>query len=337
MMLKFTTEQERFIINEREQFNAAQTALAARLAANSAGTGIMIGNAAPLPKDVWGRWDQEAVQLNRSRLAVFNEFADLSTPVPIGVLVSHFSRVTDSGSVSVSMDGREDGKADQPLIDYIGTPVPIIKGAFRFGWRQIEAMRQAGMSTLESAASANEQRKVSEKMEDLMLNGDAKVVVGGATIYGFRTLPQRNTGTHGLDLNGATGAQWLAAITAVIQKLIADNFFDPVTVFLNYADWFYASTNEFAAGYPKTILARLLEIPGIAKIVPASSVPTNEVLGVVKRRDVVKILNGMPMVTRPKARHNPEDDYAFDVIAAVAPQLQYDAKDQCGIAHYTKA
>ncbi|WP_333710450.1 major capsid protein [Malikia spinosa] len=333
MLLKFTDEQNGFILNERRNFNASQEALAQRLPQ----AGLLIGNASPLPREVWGRWDQEAVQLNRSRLAVFNEFVDLSEPVPIGVLVSHFAQVGDSGAVSVTMDGREDGKTDAPEINYIGTPVPIIKSPFSFGWRQIEAMRRSGSNTLESAASANAQRKVAEKMEDLMLNGDSKVVVAGARIYGLRNLPQRNTGTHALDLNGATGANWLAAVTAAMQKLIGDSFFDPVTIFLNYADWFFASTNEFAAGYPKTILQRLMEIPGIAKIVPASSVPANEVIGVVKRRDVVKLLNGMPMVTRPKTRLDPEDDYKFDVLAAVAPQLQHDASGNCGIVQLTKA
>ena len=332
MLLKFTDAQKAFITNEREAFNAAQTILGGRMPE----TGMLVGNASPLPRDAWGRWDQDAVTLNRSRLAVFNEFVDLAEPVPIGVLVSHFAQVGDSGAVTVTMDGREDGKTDQAEISYVGTPIPIIKTPFSFGWRQIEAMRRSG-TALETETSANAQRKVAEKMEDLMLNGDPKVVVAGSTIYGLRTLPQRNTGTHGLDLNGATGAQWLAAVTGALQKLIADNFYDPATIFLNYADWFYASTNEFAAGYPKTILARLLEIPGIAKIVPASSVTANEILGVIKRKDVVKLLNAMPLVTRPKTRHDPEDDYRFSVMAAVAPQLKYDASGQCGIVHVTKA
>jgi hypothetical protein len=43
-----------------------------------------------------------------------------------------------------------------------------------------------------------------------------------------------------------------------------------------------------------------MEIPGVAALVPASKVPQNELLGVVKRPDVVQILNGMPMTMRPK-------------------------------------
>jgi hypothetical protein len=40
------------------------------------------------------------------------------------------------------------------------------------------------------------------------------------------------------------------------------NFYGPVTIYLNYKDWFYASVNDYAANYPKTILSRIMEIPG---------------------------------------------------------------------------
>ena len=110
-----------------------------------------------------------------------------------------------------------------------------------------------------------------------------------------------------------------------------------MTIYLNYKDWFYASVNDYAANYPKTILSRIMEIPGVAALVPASRVPTDELLGVVKRPDVVQILNGMPMTMRPKARLNPEDDYVFSVLAAAAPQFKHDANGQAGYVQLTKA
>lgn len=334
-MLKFTQEQEQYIINERRRFNEVQSKMAESMPSQGQ---MMIGNASPVHKDVWGQWDRDGIEVQRSVLAVFNSLAANSKPVPIGVLVSHFQRVSDSGSINVSLDGRGKDKADQPLIDYVGTPIPIIDSQVRFGWRQMAAEQQAGYGmSIQSSAMANAQRRVAEKLEDMALNGDSTVVVGGSTLYGLRNLPNRNTGTHGLTLASATGAQWLTAMVSALQKLIADNFYTPATIYLNYADWFYASTNEFTAGYPKTILARLLEIPGIAEIVPASSVPANEIIGVCKRRDVVEVLNAMPMTTRPKFRANPEDDYTFDVMAAAAVQLKFDYTNQCGIVQLTQA
>ena len=45
------------------------------------------------------------------------------------------------------------------------------------------------------------------------------------------------------------------------------------------------------------------------------------------------VLSGMPMVTRPKARANAEDDYVFTVMAAMAPQFRVDFNGQMPVAH----
>ncbi|MCS5737310.1 major capsid protein, partial [Herbiconiux daphne] len=100
--------------------------------------------------------------------------------------------------------------------------------------------------------------------------------------------------------------------------------------------WFYASSTEYVATYPKKILAAIQEIPGLAAIVPASRVLPNEILGVCKRPDVLSVLNGMPVTTRPKNRLNPEDDYVFSVIAAAAIEFKFDAEGQAGYLHFQK-
>jgi hypothetical protein len=137
-------------------------------------------------------------------------------------------------------------------------------------------------------------------------------------------------------LNGATGANWVEAVKGTLQALHAKNYRDPVTLYFNYDDWFYASVTDYQANYPKTILARVMEIPGIQTIVPAGSVPASEILGIVKRPDVAQVLNGMPMTTRPKSRRDPEDDYIFSVLAAAAVQYKHDFIGQAGYVQFTK-
>ena len=335
-ILKFNEAQAKAVIGMREHFNNTQEAMAKGLPADPA-TRALIGNASPVHKDVWGMWDREAVEIQRDVLAVFADVASTnSKPMPIGKLVNYFQRMSDSGSVNVSIDGRGTAKADQPVIDYQGTPVPILDDSFRFGWRQMEAERTEGYTSLQSGASGNSMRKIAEKMEDMMLNGESSIVVGGATIYGLRNLPQRNTGTHGLTLATATGAQWLAAVVDLIKKMQADNFYTEITIYLNMGDYLVASTSEFTAGYPKTILNRLQEIPNV-RFVPGSKVPANELIGLCKRRDVVEILSAMPMTTIPLFRANAHDDYVFRVMAAVAPQLKWDGNDQCGVVQLTQS
>lgn len=327
-MMKYSAEQAQFLLNSRAQFNASQAAM---------GNHHLIGNAQPLPKYVWEMVDREAVQIQRDVLSVYNDLASsVSMAMPIGKLIHYYQTISDSGSANVSLDGRGKGKADSPVLNYVGTPLPIIDDVVEYGWRQMAAAQTEGYSNFQQGGIQNSQRKVAEKLEDIVLNGDSSIVVGGSTLYGLRNAPSRNTGTHGLTLNGATGAEWLTALKAGLAKLQADNFFtNTVTVYLNWKDWFYASASDYTANYAKTILGRLSEITGVT-FVPASKVPADEMLFVVKRSDVVTLLNGMPVSTRAQARSNPEDDYKFVTMAAAALEIKADANGNCGLVQLTK-
>lgn len=332
-MLKFTPEQELAVNQAREGFNAHQTQLSKAVEIS------MIGNAVSVPVDAWRRIDSRGAAIQRDVLTVFNRLAAAdTTPVGVGDLVNFYPQIADSGEVAVSMDGRVKSKGDAAEMKYVGTPVPVFSSDAIFGWRQMEVMRKSSTS-LDTATIANHQRKVAERMEDVVLNGMSNINVGGATIFGLRNFPQRNTDTHGLTLATATGAQWLEAFRKMLNQLIGDNAFGRATVFLNYGDWLYASITEFTAGYPKTILQRLQEIQQVAEIVPASKVPANELIGIagLATGEWGTVLSAMPMVTRPKARQNPEDDYVFGVMAMAAPQFKADYDGRSQIAHLTTA
>jgi len=329
-MLRFTQEQEAVLRNSRRAWNQRQTELAA-----SMGGGVMLGNALTLPKDVWGMWDREGVELQRSTLAVFNDLAaSVSTPMPIGKTIHYFQTISDSGEVNVSLDGRSSARRDQQVYTYHGTPVPIIDSVFGYGWRQVEAARTEGF-VLDAAGRMNANRKITEKLESAMLVGYDTITVSGAPSYGLRNHPSRNTRSTGVTLNGATGAQWLAEIVATLKLLHADNFKTPATLYLNWDDWFYATSTEFTTGYPKTIAQRVLELGGLREIIPADSIVADEIIAIVKDRQVVSLLNSMPMSTTAKFRANPQDDYDFVTMAAAALEIKFDAAGQCGIAHST--
>lgn len=327
-MLRFTAAQQNMLLANRRQFNTRQIALA-----ELHGSAMMIGNASPLPRDVWGEWDREAISVQRTTLVIFNDIAAAAQrPIPIGKLVHYFQTVSESGETNVSLDGRGKARTDQPVIEYHGTPVPIIDSGFSYGWRQMASAETEGYQ-LDAAGRDNSNRRVAETMENAALFGFDKITVSGAKSYGILNHPNRNTRPTGVPLNGATGAQWLAEMIATLRLLHDANFKVPATIYLNWDDWFYAGSNEFAAGYPKTILARLMEIPGVREIVPADSIPVSNISAIIKDRRVVEVLNGMPVSTRAKFRANPEDDFDFTVIGAGVLEIKFDAENQCGIAH----
>lgn len=331
-MLQFTKEQWEQVKAARARFNQRAVAMAANEA-------ILEGNSLSIPVDAWRRIDSRAQMLARSRLAVFNRLAQASTlPVSIADLVNFYPQVSDSNEVQVSMDGRSSAKADAAAVSYVGTPVPVLTTSVRMGWRQMEVLRKGG-SMLDTATIANGQRKMAERLEDMALNGLASVNVNGATIHGLRNLPARNTFAHGFTLASATGAQWLTAFKQAITAALGDNNFGRLTVFVNIGDYTYADTTDYSAAYSGTILQRLRAIAQIAEIIPASSVPANEILGIsdLDAGEWGGILSAMPLTTRPKTRQEPEDDYVFGVIAAAAPQFRSDANGQSQFVHGTNA
>lgn len=332
-MLRFTDDQAAAIIASRGAFNRS----AIQLAANAASHGELLGNSAPVDLDAWRRIDTRATVVQRDILAVFNRLAQASqTPIDVGDIVNYFPQVSDSGEVTVSLDGRQTGRSDQAHVKYVGTPVPVIASEARWGWRQA-AVNRKGRLALDTITIENHQRKIAEKLEDMVLNGDSNVVINGLQVYGLRNHPSRNTGNHTFTLNGATGANWLTAISQQINLLIGDNAFAKVTIFLNYSDYTYASINEFAANYSKTILQRLREIEQIADIVPASRIPASNIIGVagLETGNWGTILSAMPLTTRPKNRLNTEDDYVFSTMAMAAPQFRTDFTGNMPVAHTT--
>lgn len=332
-MLIFTDEQRLAINTARAAFNQRATAMAAGVVSG------LEGNSLAIPLDAWRRIDGRSQQLARSKLAVFNVLAKASTiPVSIADLVNYYPQVSDSNEVQINMDGRNGAKADQAVTKFVGTPLPIMTTNTRIGWRQMEVIRKGG-SQIDTVSIGNGQRKIAEKMEDMVINGLSSIVVGGDTIYGLRTLPQRNTFAHGFTLATATGAQWLVAVQQAITAAMGDNQFGRITLMVNIGDYMKADTTDYAANYSGTILQRLKAIAQIADIIPASSVPVNEILGVVDLEggEWGGIQSAMPLVTRPKNRQEPEDDYVFGSMAAVVPQFRSDFNGQSPFLHGTQA
>lgn len=331
-MLRFTQAQQAYLLANRRAFNANQARLE-----NAAGAAL-VGNAYAIPRQVWGLWDREAVEIQREVLAVFSDLStDLSTPVPIGKLVHYFQTVSDSGEASISLDGKPKSRTDQQVYDYHGTPLPILDSVFGYGWRAVAAAQSEGFQ-LDATGRMNSYHKIATALEDIALDGSSKIVVGGAQLYGLRNHPKRNTRTTGVTLNGATGAQWLAEFKTTLEKLHQKNFRVPATIYVNWDDWFYAQNTDFSATYGnKTIAQRILEMGGVGRVVPASRVSANELIGVVKSKQVVQVLNGMPMSTTARNRSDPTDDYDFLVLAASAVEVKYDAENQCGVVHSASA
>jgi hypothetical protein len=322
----------------RRYFDQTQTALASAIPADAGG---LIGNAAPVGLDAWRRIDERGSLLQRDILAVYNRLARANTtPVDIGELMSFYPKVSDSGRLQVSMDGRMSGLGDQATVTFDGTPVPVFTSAATWGFRQNAVMmRGGGLSASDMVAGS--QRVVLEALEDMAINGRPTTNVAGRTIHGLLTFPDRTEATPygAFNLNGTTGANWMTAFTGLILALVGDNSFGRATVFCNYADWTYAGLTDYAAAYTGTIAQRMLSIANVAEVIPCGRVPANRLIAVnnIDSGEWGSVLSAMAPTVLPKSRQNPYDDYGMWALAASATQFRSDFNSRSHIAAITRS
>jgi hypothetical protein len=322
----------------RRYFDQQQTALASTIPAEGEG---LIGNAAPVGLDAWRRIDERGQMLQRDILAVYNRLARANTtPVNIGDLMSFYPKVSDSGKLQVSMDGRMAGLADQPVVTFDGTPVPVFTSAATWGFRQNAVMmRGGGLSAADMVAGP--QRVVLEALEDMAINGRASTNVAGKTIFGLLNFPDRTEASAygAFNLNGGTGANWQKAFADLITALVGDNSFGRATIFCNYADWTYAGLTDYAANYPGTIAQRMLSIQNVAEVIPCGKVPANRLIAVnnIDSGEWGSVLSAMGPTVLPKSRQNPYDDYGMWALAASATQFRSDFNGRSHIATITRS
>jgi hypothetical protein len=318
------------VLNTRRAFNQNERSMESRF-----GNYDFIGNAQTLPRDVWESWDRETVRIQRDEMVLWDRMASrMGRPMPIGKMVHYFGKTSSNPEVVTSIDGQAKARRETATVTYEGAPIPIHSSAFGFGWRQVQAAATDGWDGLDMTLRDDTNRAVAEKLRDSLLAGDTSVVYGGAVQYGLRTAPGRNTRSTTNDLSTCTGAEWQADVKATLALNHADNFRVPMTLYVNWDDWFHASTTRYSASWGDTSIAQFIQqMEGVREVVPMPDLAADEMFAIVEDRRVCEVLIAMPMVTHPKFRPDPTSNYDFEVMAAASAIWKRDADGRMGLAH----
>lgn len=287
-----------------------------------------------LLKDEWIKFDNKVVQIARQRLIGVGDLlsAGLSTPLdnPLGHTRVEWQRMGDMEPAEVSMSGVTQGRNDRLEFDLEGVPVPIIHKDFNINIRALYASRNGGLP-LDTAQAELAARLVSEKLEEMLFIGAPQIKMQNSTIYGYKTAPQRNTGTV-YNWSTATGDQIVEDVLEIINALYADKMYGPFVFYIPLT-WFVALGEDFKAASDKTIMARIKEIPGVQDVRPSENL-TNEVVTVQMTSDVVDMIDGMQPTTLMWESHGGMV-FNFKVMAIMVPRMRSTKSGQSGIAHFT--
>lgn len=288
-----------------------------------------------LRKDEWIQYDTAVIEIARNRLGAVNDLLSRNLryklPNALGKTRLEWERVSDMEGADITMSGISQSQNDRVVFDLQGMPIPIIHKDFNINLRALEASRTTGQP-LDVTQAAYASRKVAETIEGMLFNG-ATVLGSNNPIYGYKTAPNRNTGSLSASFATATGDQMVKDLLEMIDQLIGDNMFGPYVVYVSNAAYVHMG-DDYKAGSDKTILQRLKEIPQIADIKPSSYVLSTEVIMVQMSSEVVDIVDGMSPTTVEWDSHAGFIHH-FKIMAIMIPRVRADYNNQSGIAHHS--
>lgn len=292
-----------------------------------------------LRKEEWIQFDTKVVEVAKSRLVGVADLmaAGLSYPImnALGTTRIEWEKQGDMAEATVSMSGVTAGDNDRVTFDLTSIPLPIIHRDFHINIRALAASRKYGQP-LDTTQAALAARRVSEKIEDLLFNGST-VVGTNATIYGYTTALNRNTGSiSNWASSSVTGETIVQEVLAMIAALVADNMFGSYMLYVPATFW-NKLLDDYKANSDRTILERIMAIAGIAGVKMSTNLSdgaSGEVILVQMTSDVVDMADGMQPTT-VQWDSNGGMVMNFKVLAIMAPRTKSDANGQCGIAHYS--
>lgn len=289
-----------------------------------------------LLEDEWKYFDRTVQQVARERLVTVTDLISrgLTMPLPnaMGVMSIEWERVkSDLLDAEVTMSGLPEATKDRQEFETISMPVPIFHKEFYYNLRHLAAARRNGRQPDVSHAEVAT-RKVSERIESVLFNG---LAVGGSTIYGLLTEPNRNTGTVTASWLTATGEQIVSDVLRMIGVASAadNNFEGPYNLYVSNEVGFRLD-EDYKANSDDTIRDRIMRIRGIQSIQQTSRLSGTNVLLVQTTSDVVQMVDGLQPTMVEWESHG-GFQHNFKLFAIMIPRIRSDGFQQSGIVHFS--
>lgn len=288
-----------------------------------------------LRKDEWKLYDKAIVGIAKARL---NGVADLMAaglsfklPNALGTTRLEWETDTDMTPAQIGMSGIERSQDDRVEFSLTGMPIPLIFKDWTLNIRHLEASRKSGRP-LDTMMAEKAGRSVAERVESLLWDGYVGLGSNN-TIYGYRTAVNRNTGSVTATWVTTSGANILADVLAMIGKAQDDHMYGPYVLYVPIAVMTNMG-NDFKTNSDKTILQRILEVPGISAVKATASLSGTNIILVQLTSDVVQMIDGIqPTMVQWDSHGGMVTN--FKVLAIMLPRFRNDSENQSGIVHYS--
>jgi uncharacterized linocin/CFP29 family protein len=283
----------------------------------------------------WQMYDTAVIDVARRRLVGVQDLisAGLTYNVPdaLGVTQLVWEQIGTMSDAEINMSGLSQTPNDRQEFNLNTLPLPIIHKDFNINIRQLYSGRRIG-TPLDVTQAQLASRIVSEKIETLLFAGST-VLGSNNTVYGYTTAPYRATASVTASWTTATGTQIVTDVLAMQQALKNNNMYGPYYMYVPSAVY-TALSADFKATGDRTILERVLAIPGIMGIKESKDLTASNIIMVQMSSDVIDMVDGMQPTT---VQWESEGGMVvnFKVMAIMVPRVKNDYVHQSGIAHFS--
>ena len=269
--------------------------------------------------------------------------AGLSFGVDIGEQLVGFENINEFQEAEQEMnpDGTYQNNDTSFGVAYV--PNPITHQSFSVPWRQ------KGFDYKRSLGMTEAIRQVSEKLEDMLFNGNTSIVANfnGANqpLYGYTTHPDRGTGT--ISDWTLTTAAGLAAIVPETVEQVGLMFSaqggvsnDSVVMYVANDIWTnlqndYKVESTDTAGSGMMVVERIKKIAQIKDVKPAEKLAAGQVMLVEMEERTIQLAIASDVIAVPHQETSPMMPQVMTIYAAMVPQIKSDSNNNTGIRHLT--
>lgn len=341
--------QAQLIAGMRGMYHYNEQQLMLKANADVSGQAILACNANAIGAQWYLDRDTTTVTMMRDPddgLTLLNDLDAISRNVDVGVLVSDYRRYgADAFEVRTSLDGNHDKPVDGGAVDYDGTIIPVHSAGISAQWREMVGERREGIDRL-TLDHEQAVRAVKTRMAIMIYDG-----MTGLQFKGYKALGIRNSpNVLALDINTLPGSTVMNAtheqIRDAFRKAIStlhsteNGATGKVDFYVSSEIWerlgeIYTVTGV-VMGTAETLLDVLKRLPDIGEIKRDTMVKGDEFVAVIRRREYIEPIVGMPVTTTPIDRKSPMDNHQSLIWSVMGIQLKADAQGRSGILYAAK-
>ena len=291
-----------------------------------------------LQYDEWKEIDEAVVTMARQRLVLANLLKSrglvYSLPNGIAQTVLQWQTQSEFEDAEIDMDGLTKALQDRATYTTKTLPLPIVHKEFEISSRQLSMSRKTGQP-LDTTNAIEASRKVSEKVEELIINGSSSFAYADATLYGLLDHTDKNSvscTTHWDDAADSSGGgeEILNDAMSMITALHDAHFFGPYALLVP-TKWGVALHKDFKANSDRSIYERLMAIPTLESIVTVDVMTADRAVMFQLTPDVIQLVVGQePMTVEWEEQGG--FVHKFKVIALMVPRIKSDDDGNCGVA-----